>query len=118
MRSKLSTMTALTPSSAVPLAAQSRLRAHAVFLAAEHDQRHAFLLVAHGGVVDRHLLAVGLVLGPAAFDARQHLVLDADVGEGAAHHDLVVAAAGAVGVEVPLHDLVLAEVLAGGGVCA
>ena len=57
-------------------------------------------LVAHRGVVDRHLLAGRLVQGPAAFDALQHLVLDADVGEGAAHHDLVVAAAGAVAVEV------------------
>ncbi|MNF74443.1 hypothetical protein D3C84_564740 [compost metagenome] len=38
--------------------------------------------------------------GIAAFLAAKHLVLDADVGEGAAHHHLVVAAACAIGVEV------------------
>ncbi len=36
-------------------------RARAVLLAGEHDQRHALLDVAHRGVVDRHLLAVGAV---------------------------------------------------------
>jgi hypothetical protein len=54
------------------------------------------------------------VLGEAALDARHHLVPDADVGEGAPHHDLVVAAAGAVAVEVRLPHLVLQQVLAGG----
>ena len=44
---------------------------------------------------------------------RDHLVLDADVGEGAAHHDLVVAAPRAVLVEVGDRDLVLLQVLAG-----
>ena len=39
-------------------------------------------------------------LGVTAFDAVQHLVLDADIGKGAAHHDLVVAAARTIGVEV------------------
>src|SRR5919202_1551276 len=32
--------------------------AGAVFLAGQHDQRHALLFVAHGGVVDEHALAV------------------------------------------------------------
>ena len=76
--------------------------AGAVFLAAEDHQRHAFLLVAHRRVVDRRDVARGVVLGHAALDAGRHLVLDADVGEGAAHHDLVVAAARAVAVEVRL----------------
>jgi hypothetical protein len=40
------------------------------------------------------------VQGVAAFLAAEHQVLDADVGEGAAHHHVVVAAARAVGVEV------------------
>ena len=47
MRSKLSAMTARTPSSSVPLAAQSRDEPGAVLRAGEHDQRHAFGLVAH-----------------------------------------------------------------------
>src|SRR5690606_4640855 len=79
-------------------------RTGAVFLAGEHHQRRALRLVLHGRVVDRHLAAVvragAVEQGVAAFLAAQHQVLDADVGEGAAHHDVVVAAARAVAVEV------------------
>src|SRR5437762_1428658 len=46
--------------------------------------------------------------------ARGEQVLQADVREGAAYHHLVVAAAGAVGIEVPRLDAVGNEVLAGG----
>ena len=42
-----------------------------------------------------------------------HLVLDANVGEGAAHHDLMIAAARAVLVEILRSNLVIAQVLAG-----
>ena len=66
-------------------------RAGAVFLAGDHHQRRAFLLVAHRRVVDRQLLATGHVQGVATFFARQHFVADADVGEGAAHHHFMVA---------------------------
>ena len=51
--------------------------------------------------------------GDAAFDARHHLVLDADVGEGAAHHHLVIAAPRAIGVEVARRHLVLDQIDAG-----
>ncbi len=68
------------------------------------------------GVVDGHGGAFGEEAGDAAFGAGGQLVAQADVGEGAAHHDLVVAAAGAVGVEVGRGDAVLGEVLAGGTV--
>jgi hypothetical protein len=44
----------------------------------------------------------------------QHVVLDADVGEGAAHHHFMVAAARAVLVEVGGADAIVGEVLAGG----
>ena len=90
--------------------------AGAVFLAGDDDQRHSLLLVAHRRVVDRHHLARGNVAGDAALDAWDDLVLDSDVGEGAAHHHFVVAAAGAVGVEVGAGDLVLGEILAAGAV--
>src|SRR3546814_10798896 len=53
------------------------------------------------------------MLGDTAFDARRHLVLDADVGEGAAHHDFVVAAAGAVAVEVGAGDIMVHEIFPG-----
>ena len=62
--------------------------AGAVFAPGEHHQRHALGLVPHGDVVDRRLAAVRIVDRDAALDARQHLVLDADIGEGAAHHHL------------------------------
>src|SRR5262249_12710827 len=88
--------------------------AGAVFLAGEDDERDAGALVFDGGIVDRHDRAFGLMLGYAALGAGGHEVLDADVGEGAAGHDAVVAAAGAVAVEVLVFDAVLREILAGG----
>ena len=112
MRSKLSAMTAFTPSSSVPFAAQSRDEPEPYSLPGEDEQRHALLLVAHRRVVDRHLLAVGQVTRPAAFGAGRQLVAQADVGERAAHHHLVVAAARAVGVEVARLDAVRDQVLA------
>ena len=87
--------------------------AGAVFLAGEDDQRNLLLLVAHGRVVDRHPLARGVVDGHAALDAGHHLVFQADIGEGAAHHHFVTAAARAVLVEVARLDLVGNEILAG-----
>ncbi len=71
------------------------------------------LLVAHRHVEDRLGLVGLVVMGEAALDARHHLVLEADVGEGAAHHHLVVAAPRAVLVEVLGLDAVLSQVGAG-----
>ena len=111
MRSKLSAITARTPSSRGPFAAQSRDEPEPYSLPAEDDQRHPLARVAHRGVVDRHLLAVGQVrvTPPSVPGAEQ--VAQAHVGERAAHHHLVVAAAGAVGVEVGRLDAVLDQVL-------
>src|SRR5471030_1551504 len=87
-------------------------RAGAVLFAAEHHRRRAFGDILHRRVVDRQLFAARLVDGDAAFDrrtvglGRDHAVLDTHVGEGAAHHDLVVAATRAVGVEVGLQHAV------------
>jgi hypothetical protein len=106
-------MTALTPSSGAlgrPVARGPR----AVLLAGEDDERDAGLLVGLGRVVDRRLLATGEeVAGEATLDAVEQEVLQADVGEGAADHHLVVAATRAVGVEVLAVDAVLGQVLAG-----
>ena len=107
MRSKLSTSTARTPSSSDPFAAQSRDEPDAVLLAREHDERHAFVRVPHRGVVDRHLLAVGRCsVKPPSVPGASWLRMR-DVGERAAHHHLVVAAARAVRVEVARLDAVL-----------
>src|SRR3546814_5653947 len=53
---------------------------------------------------------LALVAGHAALDPRHHVVLDADIGEGAAHHYLVVPAATAIGVEVCLGHLVAEQI--------
>src|SRR5262249_13806057 len=57
--------------------------------------------------------AVRLQFRHAAFNARHHLVADADVCEGAAHHDVVAAAPRAVGVEFTRPHLIADQVLAG-----
>src|SRR5690606_17548983 len=86
--------------------------ARAVLLAGDDHHRDAGLLVLHGRLVDRHLLAGGQVAGPAALLARHQLVAEPDVGKGAPHHDLVVAPAGPVGVEIPGRNAPLLQVAA------
>ena len=93
-------------------------RAGAVFAPREHDERNLLRLIAHRRVIDRQTLAGGLHDRQAALDhvARlvlHHLVLDADIGERAAHHHFVIAAAGAVLVEVDRPHLMLDEILTG-----
>jgi hypothetical protein len=87
--------------------------AGAVFLAGENDERHAALGVLHAGVEDGHLLAFGQQARDAAFGAGRELVAQAHVGEGAAHHDFVIAAARAVAVEVGRLDAVLGKIFSG-----
>ena len=107
MRSKISAITARTPSSSVPLAAQSRDEPVPYSLPAMTIERRAVLLVRHRRVVDELTLAAGLGASrPAALRARRQLVAQADVGERAAHHHLVIAATRAVRVEVLLLDAV------------
>ena len=91
-------------------------RARPVLLAAEHDQRDVLLRVVLRGVVDERLLTVfGEVAGVTAGHVVEQLVAQADVGERAADHHLVVAAPRAVGVVVRLLHAVRVEVLRGGG---
>ena len=116
MRSKLSAITAARPSRFVPLAAQSRDEPEPYSLPARTTSGVPSSCVVHRRVVDRHLLARPAALRHAALGARRELVAQADVGERAAHHHLVVAAARAVGVEVALLHAVLLEVGPGGAV--
>ena len=113
MRSNDWQTTARMPSRIGALGRPVARGAGAVFLAGENHQRNAVGLVSHCRIVDRHALLRRIVDGEAAFDARHHLVLEADVGEGAAHHHLVIAAPCAVLVEVGGLDLVLDQILAG-----
>src|SRR5436309_7298234 len=71
-------------------------RAAAVLLSGEYDERYVLPLVTHGRVVDRHALARGMVHRDTSFDPRHHLILQPDIGKGAAHHHFVVAAPRAV----------------------
>ena len=83
--------------------------ARAVLLAGQHQQRHAFGGVALAASKIVSLLAVGQVAGEAALALRHQAVPEPDVGEGAADHDLVVAAARAVGVELARLDALLEQ---------
>jgi hypothetical protein len=63
------------------------------------------------------LLKRGLVNRKAAFHSGHHLVLDADIGEGAAHHHLVMAAPRPIGVEINPLNVVGDQILACGRSC-
>src|SRR5664280_1406158 len=89
-----------------PVAGGSR----SVLLAGQDHQRDAFGRVAHRGVVDGGLFAVGQMEGEPALGARCQLVTQPNVGERAPHHHLVVAAPRPVGVEVCGLDPVLGQV--------
>ncbi len=62
IRSKLWQITARTPSSRVPFAAQSRDEPLPYSAPAKNHQRHFLGLILHRGIVDRHLLAIGPML--------------------------------------------------------
>ena len=85
-----------TPSRRGPFAAQSRDDPEPYSLPARMTSGTPLGGVLHRGVEDRHQLAVGQVPRHAALGAGREQVPEADVGERAAHHHLVVAAAGAV----------------------
>src|SRR5688572_26603220 len=91
-------------------------RTRAVLFAGDNDEGYAGLPIAHRSVVDRHLLAVGLIERPSALGAGRELVAQPRVGEGAAHHDLMVPAARAVGVEVRRLDPLLDQVPPSGAI--
>ena len=63
-------MTARTPSSKVPFAAQSLDDPVPYSLPADHDQLDGVVRVLPGGVVDRHLLTAGDMTGKAALGSR------------------------------------------------
>src|SRR3546814_9780587 len=69
-------------------------RALAVVATGDDDQRHTCGAVAGSGLVDRHHLAARLMPGPSPAPVGNHLVLDADVREGAAYHDVMIDTAG------------------------
>ena len=90
--------------------------AGAVFLAGENHEWDSSLGVVLGGIVNEALFTAEEVPRVTTFDAVEKKVFETDVCEGATDHDLVVAAARAVGVEILAVHAVLAQVLPGGRV--
>ncbi|MNV39210.1 hypothetical protein D3C71_1307820 [compost metagenome] len=87
-------------------------RTVAIFNTGEDDQWNALFLVFHRRIVNRHLFLRRIVDGVATFLAvrAEHVVADADIGEGAAHHHFMVATARAVLVEVGHGNAVLRQI--------
>ena len=107
MRSKLSASTARTPSNVVPFAAQSRDDPEPYSLPASTTSGVPCFGVTHGCVVDRGHVAGREERGEAPLGPGRQLVAEPDVGEGASHHDLVVASARPVRVEIGRRHTVL-----------
>src|SRR5205085_8515112 len=82
----------------------------AVLLASEHDEGNALASVPLRGVEDRHALVAGEMRGPGPLGPGSKLVAEPHVRERAAHHHLVVSAAGAVAVELRLCGTALEQV--------
>lgn len=89
-------------------------RAHAVIDSGEDDERRSRLFVGFAGFENRGQRSRRLKFGKAAFLAVRHLVFDAHIGKGAAHHDAVVPATRAVGVEFFARNAAFGEVFPGG----
>src|ERR1700687_4789546 len=91
-------------------------RSGTVFFAGKDDERNTGLAVPHGSVVNGHFFVAGEIKCPAALGARSELVTKANICKGTSHHDFVISAARAVGVEVMRLNAVGDEVFAGGGI--
>ena len=116
MRSKLCGDHGAHPQERGPLGRPVPAGAGAVLPPGQDDQGHALVGVLHRRFVNRRLGPVGQVQRVPALGAGSQTVPEPDVGEGAAHHDLVVAPPGAVGVEVVPGHPVLGQVAACGRV--
>ena len=105
-------MTAETPSRRGPLAAQSRDEPEPYSFPARIISGVLVGLIFLRRLKDRHFSIGRQMAGESAFDVDQ-LVAQANVGESSAHHDFVIAAARAVGVEVPRLHSVLLQIFSG-----
>ena len=85
-------------------------RAGSVLLARHDDKGRAFLFVLCRSIENARLSAIGQLPGKAALNTGNQLIFQADIGESAAHHDLVVAAPGTIGVEIRRADTAFPQV--------
>src|ERR1700737_3420532 len=84
-----------------------------VLLAGNDHQGHAVRAVFLGSFEDGHLGPVGRGAGESALKVRHHFVAQTGVGECAPDHDLVIAAARSVGIEVHRLYATFDQILAG-----
>ena len=98
----------------VPFAAQSRDEPEPYSFPAKMISGTLFVAIFHGGVVDGHLLAAGLMDGPTAFGTGREQIAQANIGERAAHHHFVIAAARAIGIEILRLHSVRDQIFSGG----
>ena len=89
-------------------------RARAVLLPGDDQERHSVRPVAHRGVVQELLLAVGKMNRVRSLAALDEPVSQSDIAERPADHDLVMAASRPVGVEFQRSHAVRLEPLARG----
>ena len=85
----------------------------AILFTRQDDQRRAICLITHPGIVDAHLFHLWHVDGVATFLSIQHLVLDPDIGKGAAHHHFVVATTAAIAVPLCTGHVVCFQIFGG-----
>jgi hypothetical protein len=101
IRSKLSAITARTPRSSGPFAAQSR-ELPEPYSFRQHDEWNALDPIPLRCVEDRHPLLVREMRRPRPLRIGSKLVAQPHVRERASHHHLVVASTRAVAVELGL----------------
>src|SRR5882672_4432610 len=102
IRSKFSAITARTPSSSVPLAAQSR----------EEPVPYSLPAITLRGFEDSRLLTVGQMHGEAALNAGHQEILEPDICERPAHHHFMISTPRSVRVEILRMHAVLDQILA------
>jgi hypothetical protein len=105
--------TTFTPSRLVPFAAQSREEPVPYSCPAITISGYRAADVRFRRIVDGQLRALRLQQRVSALLAAEHQVLDPHIGEGAAGHDAIIAAAGPVRVEVLERHAVLQQEAAG-----
>ena len=85
--------------------------ARSVVLPGYYNQWQSFLPVTLRGLVDAHALSAGLVPRDAALDARYQEIADTHIGKGPSNHDLVIASARAITIEILYRNSPLAQVV-------
>ena len=93
-----------------PLGCPVAAGAGAVLLSGDDHERHPLLLIAHGRVIDREHFTIRKMPCIAPFLLRHHFVAQTGIGKGATHHDFMIAAPRAVGIEIADGNALLLQI--------